>query len=684
VPVTDQEILGHLQGRHVLRVYPLLEDETCWLLAVDLDGASWVDDARAFLETCRSFGLAASIERSRSGKGSHVWFFFSAPVAAATARRMGCALLTDTMARRHKLRMESYDRLFPSQDTLPAGGFGNLIALPLQLEARQKDNTVFLDDDFVPHPDQWAYLAGLQRIEPEEVAHIADEAAREGRIIGLRLPSTEDSEAPEPWHRLPSGATRRPMILEPMPPQVQAVLAQRLFVEKADLPAGLLNQIKRLAAFQNPEFYKKQSLRLSTALTPRVISCAEEHRQHISLPRGCRDDLSSLLDDHGVRLAVQDERQLGEPVDFRFRGQLTSVQEAAAKALVAHDTGVFVAPPGVGKTVIGIYLLAERARNTLVLVHRKPLMDQWVTQLSLFLGIPPRSIGRIGAGRRRPNGRLDVAMLQSLVRKGVVDDLVADYGHVIVDESHHVPAVTFERVLSEVRAKFVTSLTATPNRRDGQHPILHMQCGPIRYAVHARSPLAQRPFENRLILRNTTFQPATAHDQGIQTLYSELAADGERNALIVNDVCAALDEGRSPIVLTERKDHIERLVASLRGRVRHLVVLHGGMSPKARREEMERLDAIPDDEERLLIATGRYIGEGFDDARLDTLFLTLPVSWKGTLVQYAGRLQRLHAGKTELRIYDYLDRRVPVLQRMFERRLRGYRAIGYSMDEAES
>jgi superfamily II DNA or RNA helicase len=385
-----------------------------------------------------------------------------------------------------------------------------------------------------------------------------------------------------------------------------------------------------------------------------------------------------------VRLVVQDERQLGKPIELEFNGQLTPMQKTAVKALVAHDAGVFVAPPGVGKTVIGAYLVAKRARNTLVLVHRKPLLDQWVTQLSLFLGIAPRAIGRIGGGRRRPNGCLDVAMFQSLVRKGSVDDLVAGYGHVIVDECHHVPAVSFERVLSEVRARFVTSLTATPYRRDGQHPILHMQCGPIRYAVHPRSPLAQRPFHCRLILRETAFQPTTAPDQGIQKLYSQLAADGERNALIANDVRAALEEGRSPIVLTERKDHIDRLATRIRGLARHLVVLHGGMSPKARREEMERLGAIPDDEERLLIATGRFVGEGFDDARLDTLFLTLPVSWKGTLVQYAGRLQRLHPGKTELRIYDYVDRRVPALQRMFERRLRGYRAIGYSLDGAES
>lgn len=679
LPTSEAEILGHLQGRCVLGLYPLLEDETCWLLAVDFDKASWKEDVGAFAETSRSFGLTVSVERSRSGNGAHAWFFFAAPVAAATARRMGCALLTETMRRRHELTMASYDRLFPNQDRLPQGGFGNLIALPLQLEARKHGNTEFLDEGFVPYPDQWQYLSGDFRIPAAKVDEIAEDAAREGRVIGLQIPAGDDAEA-EPWRRQSARRRRRRVIPEPLPEQVRAVLAQRLFVEKAGLPSVLLNEIKRLGAFQNPEFYKRQALRLSTALTPRVIACAEEYPRHIALPRGCHDDLSALLGEHRIELAAEDERELGQKVGFRFHGELMPVQEKAVQALLANDLGVFAAPPGAGKTVVGAYLVAARGRGTLVLVHRKPLLDQWVAQLSVFLGVPPSEIGQIGGGRKRPNGRLDVGMLQSLARKDAVDGRVASYGHVIVDECHHVPAVTFERVMNEVRARFITGLTATPYRRDGQQPILHMQCGPVCYALDPRSALVPSPFVRRLIVRETGLQRNPGAEAGVQQLYGSIAADPQRNLLILDDVRAALAEGRSPIVLTERKDHLERLARGLRGASPNVVVLHGGMSPKVRRETADRMAAIPEADSRVVLATGRYIGEGFDDHRLDTLFLALPVSWRGTLVQYAGRLHRVHPGKEEVRIYDYVDRKVPLLERMFERRLRGYRAIGYQVE----
>jgi len=682
ISVSDQVVLDHLQGRHVIGVYPLLEDDTCWFLAADFDEESWADDVAAFVETSRTLGLSAAVERSRSGNGAHVWFFFAAPVPAATARRMSCYLITETMSRRHQLAMASYDRLFPNQDMLPRGGFGNLIALPLQHEARERGNTVFVDDRLVPHADQWAYLASLSRIAPTTVDAIAREAVARGQVIGLRIASTGEDEDETPWEAPPSRRPRPARIEEPLPSEVRAVLAQRIFVEKARLPSAFLNQIKRVAAFQNPEFYKRQKMRLSTALTPRVVACAEEHSRHVALPRGCVGDLRDLLADHGVGLRLDDQRVLGESLKARFHGHLTEAQEQAAKSLLAHDLGVFVAPPGVGKTVVGIYLAAARGRSTLVLVHRKPLLDQWVAQLSLFLGLPPKGIGQIGGGKRTPTGRLDVAMLQSLAAARTIDDVVAAYGHVIVDECHHVPAASFERVMGEVKARYVTGLTATPYRRDGHQPIIHMQCGPVRFAIDPKSEKAQRPFEHRLICRETAFRAASlGPGAGIQELYAAIAADGRRNELILNDVIGALEQGRSPILLTERRDHLEYFAARLRGFTRHLVVLQGGVTAKARREAKAQLAAIPSDEERLILATGRYIGEGFDDARLDTLFLAMPVSWKGTLVQYTGRLHRLSPGKTEVRIYDYVDPAVPLLARMFEKRLRGYRTIGYAREE---
>ena len=684
IPVSDQAILDHLQGRHVIGVYPLLNDETCWFLAADFDKNSWTEDVAAFRETCRHAGLSVAVERSRSGCGAHVWFFFTAPVAARTARAMGCYLITDTMARRHELSMGSYDRLFPNQDTMPRGGFGNLIALPFQHEPRQRGHTVFLDEQMIPYPDedQWTSLASIPRIDPQTVELIAREATRQGRVIGVRMAETSDDEDVEPWARPPSGRPLAAQITGTLPTSIRAVLGQRLFVEKAGSPPALLNQIKRLAAFQNPEFYKKQRMRLSTATTPRVITCAEEFPEHLALPRGCLGDLEDLLRAYDVTLTVDDRRIVGDETTWTFHGALTPVQTQAADALLAHDLGVLVAPPGVGKTVVGAYLAVRRGRNTLVLVHRRPLLDQWVAQLALFLGIDPKAIGQIGGGRRAPNGRLDVAMIQSLVRKGRVDDLVAGYGHVIVDECHHVPAVSFERVLSEVKARFVTGLTATPQRRDGHHPIAQMQLGPVRFMVDPKHHAARRPFAHRLIVRDTAFRDVGPEPtRGIQALYAQLATDEARNELILNDVISALHEGRTPIVLTERKDHLDYLATRLRPFTRHLIVLQGGMTGKAREETRTRLTTLPDDEERLVLATGRYAGEGFDDARLDTLFLAMPISWKGTLVQYAGRLHRLRPGKTEVRIVDYVDRHVPMLARMFEKRLRGYRAIGYTETE---
>lgn len=684
IALDDRVVIDHLQGRHVIGVYPMLENETCWFLAADFDKSSWRDDVAAFAETARGLGVSVAVERSRSGNGAHAWLFFSSPIPATSARKMGCFLITRTMERRHELSMESYDRFFPNQDTMPRGGFGNLIALPLQHGPRQQGNTVFVDEHFEPYPDQWTYLASLPRTRPDLVEEIAIDAVRAGKVVGVRFGDPEDDpDLRTPWTLRPSRRPRAARIAEPVPAVVGATVAQRVFIEKKGLPAALLNEIKRLAAFQNPEFYKKQSMRLSTALTPRVIACAEELPEHVGLPRGCQADVEALLLENGSALRIEDRRQLGEPLHHAFTGKLTPLQQQAADGMLAHDIGVFVAPPGVGKTVVGAYVIAKRARSTLVLVHRRPLLDQWVTQLALFLGIDPKDVGLIGGGRRKPNGKLDVVMIQSLLRDQEVDDVVATYGHVVVDECHHLPAVSFEKVLAEAKARYVTGLTATPQRRDGHHPILEMQLGPVRFSVDARAHAARRPFEHRLVVRETTFGKADiVHDATIQQLYAELASDSKRNDLILNDVIAALAEKRSPILLTERNDHLDLFEERLRGFARHLVVLRGGMPPKERREVAARLATIPDDEERLLLATGRYIGEGFDDARLDTLFLALPVSWKGTLMQYTGRLHRLHPAKKEVRIYDYVDRVVPMLLRMFEKRLRGYRAIGYAHAEA--
>lgn len=669
----DRALADHFKGKHVIGVYPLLLDETCWFLAVDFDKHAWAEDVAAFRETCKALDVPVAIERSRSGNGAHAWFFFAAPIAAVTARKMGCYLLTEAMARRHQVKLDSYDRLFPNQDTMPKGGYGNLIALPLQGEARRHGNSVFIDEAMVPYPDQWAYLAAIEPLSHTRVEDLVQQAERRDQVLGVRMALTEDD--PTPWVRRP--APKRPRLTGPLPESLDVVLASGLFIAKEGLPSSLMNQLVRLAAFQNPEFYKKQAMRMSTMGIPRILTCAEERSHHLVLPRGCLPELEDLCREHRIALRLEDKRDDGTPLELAFQGELTPLQRQAAENLLANDFGVFVAPPGVGKTVVGIHAIAARARSTLVLVERKPLLEQWRTQLAQFLGVPLKSIGQIGGGKNRPTGRIDVAMLQSLSRKK--DTLALDgYGHIVVDECHHLAAQSFEGVMKQLSPRFVTGLTATPYRRDGQQPIIHMQCGPTRFEVDTRQQRALRPLERHLIVRETGFQaPELASERTIQPYYAALAASAARNALILGDVERALAEGRSPILLTERKDHLEILAAYLRPRVRHLIVLTGGMSPKKQRETAEQLVAIPPDDERLLLATGRFIGEGFDDARLDTLFLALPVSWKGTIVQYAGRLHRHYPGKTEVQIYDYVDSGVPMLSGMFGKRLRGYRTMGY-------
>jgi hypothetical protein len=379
VPVSDAEIQRHLQGKHVMGVYPMLADECCHFLAGDFDGEGWEEDVRAFREACRSQGVEPAIERSRSGNGAHVWFFFSGPVAAQTARRFGCSLLTQTMSQRHELSMRSYDRLFPNRDTLPKGGFGNLIAMPLQWDARKKGNTVLLDDALLPYPDQWGFLASIRRLDPLLVQRIADDAERRGEVVGTRGDEPYDDDQAKPWQRPPSGEPLRLVVMTPLPNKVPSVIAQRFFVEKAGLPSPVVSRLKRLAAFQNPEFYKKQALRLSTAVTPRVISCFEDTGQYIALPRGCQEEAAALLESLGVAVDVMDGRPTGVEARFDFHGELTAEQERAARTMLESEAGVLVAPPGAGKTVVGAYLIAVRARSTLVLVHRRPLLDQWVS-----------------------------------------------------------------------------------------------------------------------------------------------------------------------------------------------------------------------------------------------------------------------------------------------------------------
>ncbi len=686
LPVTDEVIRWHLMGRDergaefVAGVYPMLLDEHCCFLALDFDKVSWQQDVQAILATCLTLELPCALERSRSGNGAHLWIFFEHPIPAAVARKLGAHLLTETMERRPEIGLDSYDRMFPNQDTLPRGGLGNLIALPLQAEPRRAGNSIFLDEQLTPHPDQWAFLSAMPRLDPVVVEALVDRARRRGRIIAVRLAPTDDSHA-TPWKAPAARETGKLPRPAALPPRLDMTLADQIYIARDGLPPSLRNSLLRLAAFQNPEFYHAQALRLPTFNKPRIIGCAEEYPEHLALPRGCLEDVLTLFADLGIQADVHDERNSGAPLQVVFHGQLRPEQHAAAHDLLAHEIGVLAATTAFGKTVIGAWLIAKRGVNTLIIVHRRQLVDQWIERLATFLNLKCKDIGRIGGGNKKANGKLDVAIIQSLVRKGVVHECVGDYGHVVFDECHHLSAQSFELVARRAKARFVTGLSATVTRKDGHHPIIFMQCGPVRHRVDAKLAARERPFDHTVHVRPTAFRPVVAANPDqrtqFQDLYRELIADEQRNQMICEEVARSLQEGRSPLVLTERKEHLKALALLLESQANHLVVLHGGTAPRALRTVSERLAAIPDSEPRVLLATGRFIGEGFDDSRLDTLFLTLPVSWRGTIAQYVGRLQRWRDGKKEVRVYDYADLNVPMLARMFDRRCAGYEAAGF-------
>lgn len=647
LPLTDQVLMEHLDGKKTIGIYPLLQDETCLFLAVDFDKKKWQQDVLAFSETCRGMKIPYYIERSRSGNGAHVWIFFSSTVTAITARKLGMVLLRKTKEENDGFHLESFDRLFPSQDTLLKGGFGNLIALPLQKVPGQNGNSLFVDENFIHYPDQWMYLSTVCKMTKEDIQAV------------IRT-EVED-------HVLP-------------PVAIQIELKNGIHIKKTGIPLPLLSQMADIASFKNPEFYKAQARRISTHGIPRIIQCSIEEQDVLILPRGCLEELLEFFGGKSIKVNVVDHQYPGENIDMNFHGTLSSQQVEVVNTLLEFNQGTLAATTGFGKTIVATAIIAKRRVNTLVIVHRTQLMKQWVERLSSFLNISPDEIGQIGGGKNRKTGKVDVATIQSLNYGGQLKSFITQYGQIIVDECHIISAITFENVLKKIRPKYVLGLTATPKRKDGMHPIIMMQCGLIHYTIDAKSQAKIRPFGHLLITKETNF---STNKTEFHEIYEELASDSRRNLQIFDDVLRSLENGRSPIILTERLEHLKILKNQFSGFARNIIVLAGNVKKRELKKELERLSAIPNDEERLVIATGKYIGEGFDDARLDTLFLTMPISWKGTLQQYVGRLHRHYHSKQEVHVYDYVDEKVPVLKAMYEKRLVGYKSMGYVIDDGK-
>lgn len=663
--VLDQQaIYDHLAGSHILGLYPLLEDNRCWLLAADFDKSDWQEAVSAFRSACRELKVPFSVERSRSGNGAHIWVFFESPVSAKEARELGFILLDKAMEFHAGLSFESYDRLFPNQDVLPIGGFGNLIALPLQHAPRQQGNSVFIDEGFEPYFDQWAYLASAKELTNQQL----------DLILSNKQGVKHDSNR-EPWAL---NFVRECEVIAGCPAKLILVLANRIYLNIASLPQALLARLKRIASFSNPVFFKTQALRFSTNGIPRFICLAEVENGYLALPRGCFDEVSSLLESNAIEIELEDKRKQGIRLNgLVFKGELRKDQKKAVAALTRHDFGVLHAPTAFGKTVTAIGLIHRRKVNTLILVHSRQLLDQWKERLTTFLD--GCEAGVIGGGKRKSTGQIDIATYQSLINRkdNSVDSLLYDYGQVIIDECHHISAPNYERLLNEVHAKYILGITATPNRQDGHQPIIFMQAGPIRHVVaNEGNTFIQQVKLSRLeseLPQELRSEESRPH---IADVYRWLMNDDKRNGLIISDILSVVAQQRHPIILTERREHAELLGELLLKNGISFVLLRGAMSAKERALSMAALR-----DTQVIVATGKYIGEGFDLPKLDTLFLVLPISWKGSLVQYVGRIQRQFEGKDKVIVFDYLDSALPMLQRMYQKRAKGYVAMGYTITE---
>ena len=680
IELTDEEIRAHLTGEKnskpfVLGVYPLLKDETCWFLALDFDNEQWKSDAEVFLDTCTTEDIPAYLERSRSGNGGHVWLFFEERVEASLARKFGSALITKTLDIRPEIGLDSFDRFFPNQDTIPRGGFGNLIALPLQKKAREKNHSIFIDRYFNPYPDQWSFLANIKKIDKNFIEDFVQKVQNNGELLPVGTDFGVQLEADTPWEI--KNRIHYPDVNELLPEKIDIILSNQIFIDYTGLPSVIINRILRLASFSNPEFYQAQRMRLPTWDKPRILYLYEQFPKHIAIPIGCYDELIGLLNHYNIKLIVKDERTHGIPIDIKFSGTLKDDQRKAANTLLKYETGVLSATTAFGKTVIALWLIAQRKVNTLILVHRKQLMEQWGERISQFFEIPSKEVGQFGGGKKRRNGKLDIAVIQSISRNGVTPDWLHDYGQIIVDECHHISAFSFEKAIRQSNAYYKMGLSATVQRKDGQHPIIFMNLGKIRYTVNARKQALERDFEHRVLVCKTEF--SIDKEYSIQELFKIVYQDERRNRQIISDVKNLSSSNRQILVLSERIEHLNTLYALLEPMNYNLFLLKGGLGKKQLKKIFNEINHVEEGASRIILSTGKYLGEGIDLPFLDTLLLTFPVSWRGTLSQYAGRLHRDYHGKEEVVIYDYADLNVPVLSRMHARRLKGYEALGYSV-----
>lgn len=678
--LNEEAVASHLKTPLTIGTYAIRADDSCVFLACDFDEAAWKEDVLAYTQAARELGIEVAIERSRSGNGAHAWIFFSEPIPARIARSLGTLILAKCAELNIRLSLDSYDRFFPSQDYLPKGGFGNLIALPLQRVARERGNSCFLDENFIPFDDQWAFLSQLRCLSPREVREVLDQ-----NLPKIDFSSRKDAFDDISWitdQAILDKTTADRVEYSLEGSTVEITFGAMLSIPLSGLPGKVVAKLKKTSSFPNPEFYKRQRMRMQTYPEPRFIFSGEMRTDELVLPRGVLDEVVRVLTIAGAKVVIRDERIAKRKIKVAFTGELTEMQQAAIKAWKSNDLGILCAPPGAGKTVMGCAVIAQRKVSTLILVHRQHLMDQWKKQITRFLGIPPKEIGSMSGTKKKLTGQVDIASLMSLSNVEDFSEIGQRYSQIIIDECHHVPAKSFEVILKRLPSRYILGLTATPYRKDGLEKILFQQCGSIR---HEMKSVDGGVLSKSVTIHETGFM--TPNEVGQKPPYHVLmhclVNDEARNRRIAELTILSIEQGGFPLLISDRKDHLDTLQNFIKEKTKiEIVRLSSDLSSTQRRQVMEqvagfRAQAVP----LLLMSTGSLIGEGFDLPELDTLVLATPLSFEGRMVQYAGRLHRLVDGKTKVQIIDFVDSYNAMLLKMYRNRLSAYRKMEYAIQE---